>query len=605
MKRVIDQLTARLSRFRRRSPHLLAGLAVGLVVLVLLGARFLDTASDARPVARQASFSEVIALADGGHIKRLDIVPGGIAQVRIETDSGEHIETLVPGQSEFIRQLVRPGVDARFVDPVQPGLRFREVIDILFVVLLLSSLGLVVRASPLGQRTQARLAVRPAERLDDVAGIDEVRGELLEVVRYLRDPAPYRAVGAKPPRGVLLSGAPGLGKTLMAKALAGEADVPFFAASGSDFVELFVGNGARKIRALFKQCRKAAPCILFIDELDALASSRSANPSGGGDREHDQTLNAFLVEMDGLASRDGIVVIAATNRTDVLDPAVLRPGRFDRRVQVPRPDAKGREKILRVHTRNVPLAADVDLAALGAGTIGMSGADLANLVNEAALHAARQGHTQVAAASFDYAQDRVLVGVPRESSSMHEDDRHVAAVHEAGHALVAMRCKHADRVARVTIVPHGEAAGFVLRLPDRDRVVISRDRLEDDLAIALGGRAAEELVFGDGSATTGAASDLQRATQVCREMAGRFGMFPETGLMTYLGQEMSPQAMAALDDTVRSRLEQAYARACRVLNDERDALHRIADRLMEVGTIDGTEALALADGITARAIAAA
>ncbi|GIL39215.1 ATP-dependent metallopeptidase FtsH/Yme1/Tma family protein [Roseiterribacter gracilis] len=604
MKRVIDRLTARLSQFRRRSPHLVAGIAVGVVVLTLLGARFVDMTGDARPVARQASFSEVTALADGGQIKRIEIVPGGIAQVRIETTAGEHVETLVPGQSDFLRALVRPGVDARFIDPVVPGLRFREVLDIIFVLLLLSSIGLVVRASPLGQRTRSRLAVRPAERLDDVAGIDEVRGELLEVVRYLRDPAPYIAVGAKVPRGVLLAGAPGLGKTLMAKALAGEAEVPFFAASGSDFVELFVGNGARKIRALFKQCRKAAPCILFIDELDALASARSSNPNGGGDREHDQTLNAFLVEMDGLSSRDGIVVVAATNRTDVLDPAVLRPGRFDRRVQVPRPDAKGREKILRVHTRNVPLAADVDLAELGAGTIGMSGADLANLVNEAALHAARQGLREVAAASFHYAQDRVLVGVARESSSMHDDDRRVAAIHEAGHALVALRCKHSDRVARVTIVPHGDAAGFVLRLPDRDRVVISRDRLEDDLAIALGGRAAEELVFGDGSATTGAASDLQRATEVCREMAGRYGMFPETGLMTYLGHEMSPQALAALDDTVRSRLEQAYARACRVLNDERDALHRIADRLIDVGTIDGAEALALADNATPqRAIA--
>ncbi|MDB5367687.1 MAG: ATP-dependent metallopeptidase FtsH/Yme1/Tma family protein [Rhodospirillales bacterium] len=595
MKNVLDQLTAHVSRLCRRSPYIVAAVCLGVVVLVLLGVRFLDGAGEAHPAARQASFSEATALADAGHIKRLEIVPGSVAQVRIETDSGEQIETLVPGQSDFIRMLVRPGVEARFVEPVSPGLHFREVLDVLFVVLLLSSLGLVVRASPMGQRTRARLAVRPAERLDDVAGIDEVRGELLEVVRYLRDPAPYRAVGAKSPRGVLLSGGPGLGKTLMAKALAGEAEVPFFAASGSDFVELFVGNGARKIRALFKQCRKAAPCILFIDELDALASARSSNPSGGGDREHDQTLNAFLVEMDGLSSRDGIVVVAATNRSDVLDPAVLRPGRFDRRVQVPRPDSKGREKILRVHTRNVPLASDVNLAELGAGTIGMSGADLANLVNEAALHAARQGQTEVGASSFHYAQDRVLVGVPRASSSMHDDDRRVAAVHEAGHALVALRCKHTDRVARVTIVPHGDAAGFVLRLPDRDRVVISRARLEDDLAIALGGRAAEELVFGEGSATTGAASDLQRATEVCREMAGRYGMFPETGLMTYLGHEMSPQALAALDDTVRRRLEQAYGRACRVLNDERDALDRIADRLIEVGTIDGAEALALAD----------
>jgi cell division protease FtsH len=592
MKRVLDRLTARLARLRRRSPYLLAALAVGVVVVALLGVRALDGARDGD--VRQASFSEATALAEAGHIRRLEVVPGAVARVRFETESGERFETLVPGSSDFLRALVRPGVEAKFVDPTATGLRVREVIDILFVVLLLASLGLLVRASPIGQRTRAQVAVRPSERLDDVAGIDEVRGELTEVIRYLRDPAPYRAVGAKVPRGVLLSGAPGLGKTLMAKALAGEAEVPFFAASGSDFVELFVGNGARKMRALFKQCRKHAPCILFIDELDALASSRSPSPSGGGDREHDQTLNAFLVEMDGLTSRDGIVVVAATNRVDVLDPAVLRPGRFDRRVSVPRPDAAGREKILRVHTRSVPLADDVDLAEFAAGAIGMSGADLANLVNEAALHAARLGHVQVTAESFHYAQDRVLVGIPR-STAMHEDDRRVAAIHEAGHALVALRCKHADRVARVTIVPHGDAAGFVLRLPDRDRVVISRARLEDDLAVALGGRAAEELVFGEGSATTGAASDLQRATEVCRAMAGRYGMFPETGLMTY-SEQMSPQALATLDETVRLRLEAAYARACHVLNTERDGLHRIADRLIEVGTIDGAEALALADG---------
>ena len=434
---------------------------------------------------------------------------------------------------------------------------------------------------------------------DDVAGIDEARGELMEVVDFLKNPDRYRRLGGKIPKGVLIVGAPGTGKTLLAKAVAGEAGVPFFSLSGSDFVEMFVGVGAARVRDLFAQAQEKAPSIIFIDELDALGKARGISPVMGGHDEREQTLNQLLAELDGFDTQKGVMIIAATNRPEILDPALLRPGRFDRQVVLDRPDLKGREKILRVHVRDVKLAADLDLAAVAARTPGFVGADLANLVNEAALHAARTGKAAVDMTDFDEAIDRVVGGIERKSRVINPKEKEIVAYHEAGHALVAESREHADRVAKISVIPRGVAAlGYTQQQPTEDRYLMTRTELLDRLDVLLGGRVAEELVFGDIS--TGAQDDLQRATDMARHMVARYGMSEALGLATFevphqalflnvptTGQrEYSEETARRIDAEIEQLLKTAHERVRETLGTKRAVLDALAKRLIEKEVID-------------------
>jgi cell division protease FtsH len=434
----------------------------------------------------------------------------------------------------------------------------------------------------------------------DVAGIDEAKEELEEIIAFLRDPKKFTRLGGRIPKGVLLVGSPGTGKTLLARAVAGEAGVPFFSISGSDFVEMFVGVGASRVRDLFVQGKKNAPCIIFIDEIDAVGRHRGAGLGGGHD-EREQTLNQLLVEMDGFESNEGVIMVAATNRPDVLDPALLRPGRFDRRIVVPRPDVRGREGILRVHTRKVPLAEDVDLSVLAKGTPGFAGADLENLVNEAALQAAREGRDAVTQKCFEMAKDKVLMGSERRSMVLSEEERRNTAYHESGHALVARVLPGTDPVHKVTIIPRGMALGLTQQLPDEDRHSYKRSFILNNLAILYGGRVAEELVLNE--ITTGAANDIEKATELARRMVCEWGMSDSLGPVKFsapseepflgmeLGQrtEYSEETARAIDNEVRRILTEAYERARAVLRANMDALHRMADALLEREVLDSRE----------------
>jgi cell division protease FtsH len=433
---------------------------------------------------------------------------------------------------------------------------------------------------------------------DDVAGIDEAKEELMEVVEFLRNPQRYRRLGGKIPKGVLLLGAPGTGKTLLAKAVAGEAGVPFFSMSGSEFVEMFVGVGAARVRDLFGQAQQKAPCIIFIDELDALGKVRGFNPVGGHD-EREQTLNQLLVEMDGFNTEKGVIIMAATNRPEILDPALLRPGRFDRHVALDRPDLKGREKILRVHAKHVTLAPEVDLSVIAAKTPGFVGADLANLVNEAALLAARKNKNAVEMADFDEAIDRIVAGLEKKTRVMNPSEKETVAYHEAGHALVAESRTHADRVSKISIIPRGVAAlGYTQQLPTEDRYLLKKTELLDRLDVLLGGRVAEEIIFGDVS--TGAQNDLQRATDMARHMVTQYGMSENLGLATFeeprtaflnipvsQGQrEYSEQTAQAIDEEIRKLLADAHARVKETLISKRATLEALAKLLLEKEVVD-------------------
>jgi cell division protease FtsH len=433
----------------------------------------------------------------------------------------------------------------------------------------------------------------------DVAGADEAKVELQEIIEFLKDPQRFTRLGGRLPKGALLVGPPGTGKTLLAKAVAGEAARPFFSMSGSDFVEMFVGVGASRVRDLFEQGKAHAPCIIFIDEIDAVGRHRGAGLGGGHD-EREQTLNQLLVEMDGFESNDGVILIAATNRPDVLDPALLRPGRFDRTIVVDAPDVRGREGILRVHTRKIPLAADVRLDILAKGTPGLAGADLANLVNEAAVLAARKNKSLVAMIDFEEAKDKVMLGVERRSLVLTDDERKLTAYHEAGHAVVAMKTPGSDPIHKVTIVPRGRALGLTASLPETDRHSYTKDWLIGNLAMFFGGRVAEELVFGPEKVTTGAGNDIERATGLARRMVTQFGMSERVGAMAigdreqevFLGREfghrreVSERTAEMVDNEVKRLLDEAYAKANVILKEHRDLLERIAMALLERETVD-------------------
>ena len=434
----------------------------------------------------------------------------------------------------------------------------------------------------------------------DVAGVDEAKEELQEIIDFLREPQKFQKLGGRIPKGVLLMGPPGTGKTLLARAVAGEANVPFFSISGSDFVEMFVGVGASRVRDLFEQGKKNAPCIVFIDEIDAVGRHRGAGLGGGHD-EREQTLNQLLVEMDGFESNEGVILVAATNRPDVLDPALLRPGRFDRRIVVNRPDVKGREGILSVHTKKIPLSDDVDVAVLARGTSGFSGADLANLVNEAALNAARYNQKVVRMLDFEFAKDKVLMGAERRSMIISESEKRVTAIHEAGHALLTVKLPHADPIHKVTIIPRGMALGLTMQLPIDEKHNYSREYLEDQIAILLGGRIAEEITIG--SITTGAGNDLERATDLARRMVCEWGMSGQMGPLTFgkkeeqifLGREIaqhqdySEDTALRIDQEVKRFVTDNYNRAQTILSEHKQHLLDMADALLARETLDADQ----------------
>ncbi len=443
----------------------------------------------------------------------------------------------------------------------------------------------------------------------DVAGIDEAKTELEEVVEFLKDPGKFQRLGGKIPKGVLLVGPPGTGKTLLAKAIAGEANVPFFTISGSDFVEMFVGVGASRVRDMFEQGKKSAPCIIFIDEIDAVGRHRGAGLGGGND-EREQTLNQMLVEMDGFEANEGVILIAATNRPDVLDPALLRPGRFDRQVVVPNPDVIGREKILKVHMRKTPLAEGVDARIIARGTPGFSGADLANLVNEAALLAARKGRRVVAMAEFEEAKDKVMLGSERRSMVMTDQEKRLTAYHEAGHAVVALHCPASDPIHKATIIPRGRALGMVMRLPEGDRISLARDQIHADLRVACGGRIAEDMIFGQDKITTGASSDIRMVTDMARRMVTEWGMSDKLGFLAYSADEqevflgrsvsqtknMADTTASIIDDETRRLVDEAYQDATKILKKNANQLERLAQGLLEYETLNGDEIKIIVDG---------
>jgi cell division protease FtsH len=457
-------------------------------------------------------------------------------------------------------------------------------------------------------KSRARLLSMQQKKVTfkDVAGVDEAKEELKEIIEFLRESQKFQKLGGRIPKGVLLVGPPGTGKTLLARAVAGEANVPFFSISGSDFVEMFVGVGASRVRDLFEQGKKNAPCIIFIDEIDAVGRHRGAGLGGGHD-EREQTLNQLLVEMDGFESNDGVILVAATNRPDVLDPALLRPGRFDRRVIVGRPDVRGREEVLAVHSKKVPTAEDVDLRVMARGTPGFSGADLANMVNEAALSAARSNRKAVHMIDFENAKDKVLMGAERKSMLLSDEEKRVTAYHEAGHALVAATRAHADPLHKVTIIPRGMALGVTMQLPVDDRHTVTKDYLETQLSILMGGRIAEEIFLKQ--MTTGAGNDIERATELARKMVCEYGMsrlgpltFGKKEEQIFLGREIaqhrdfSEETARQIDAEVRSMVDEAYKSAYSILDSKQDAMHRMAVALLERETLDANEIRMIIDG---------
>ena len=524
---------------------------------------------------------------------------------------GRPFTTYAPEDSGMVSMLRDAGVRITAQPEESPNMLLQMLISWFPMLLLIGVWIFFMRQMQSGGgkamgfgKSRARMLTERTGRVtfDDVAGVDEAKQELEEVVEFLKDPQKFQRLGGKIPKGVLLVGPPGTGKTLIARAVAGEANVPFFTISGSDFVEMFVGVGASRVRDMFEQGKKNAPCIIFIDEIDAVGRHRGAGLGGGND-EREQTLNQLLVEMDGFESNEGVILIAATNRPDVLDPALLRPGRFDRQVVVPNPDVVGREKILKVHMRKVPLAPDVEPRTVARGTPGFSGADLANLVNEAALLAARRGKRLVGQSEFEEAKDKVMMGSERRSMVMSEEEKKLTAYHEAGHAVVAVHEPASDPIHKATIIPRGRALGMVMRLPEGDRVSMRRDKCEADLAVAMGGRIAEELIFGPDRITSGASGDIKLTTELATRMVSEWGMSERLGMLQYGAPEqevflghsvtqhknMSEYTQRMVDEEIRAIVDNAYNRARKTLTDHIDDLHTVAKGLLEYETLNAEE----------------
>jgi cell division protease FtsH len=543
----------------------------------------------------------------------------GDALLASAKDGKRYVTYLPPGtMGNTIERLDAANVDISTARPRTLPTLGEILIGLLPILLLIGAWFFFMRQMQGGGRgamgfgrSKARLLTEAKGRItfEDVAGIDEAKEELGEIVEFLKDPGKFQRLGGKIPKGALLVGPPGTGKTLLARAIAGEANVPFFSISGSDFVEMFVGVGASRVRDMFEQAKKNAPCIIFIDEIDAVGRHRGAGLGGGND-EREQTLNQLLVEMDGFEANEGIILIAATNRPDVLDPALLRPGRFDRQIVVPNPDVMGREKILRVHTRNVPVAQGVDLKTIARGTPGFSGADLANLVNEAALLAARRGKRVVTNKEFEDAKDKVMMGAERRSLVMSEDEKKLTAWHEAGHAVVALNVPESDPVHKATIIPRGRALGMVMQLPEGDKYSMNYTQMTSRLAVMMGGRVAEELVFGKEKVTSGASSDIAAATRLARNMVTRWGYSDELGYVAYgdnndevfLGmsvqrnQNVAEATAQKIDSEVKRLVDEGYARAKQILTEKADAHRFLAEALLEFETLNGDEIMKVMRG---------
>jgi cell division protease FtsH len=558
---------------------------------------------------------------------RQEVVQGDVKSVVMQGDTlkgelanGTAFTTVLPsGDTGTVALMTDHNVNIK-VAPADDGFNFMGLLINWFPMLLIIAVWIFfIRQMQSGGgkamgfgKSRAKLLTERQGRVtfEDVAGVDEAKDDLKEIVDFLKDPQKFQRLGGRIPKGVLLVGPPGTGKTLLARAIAGEANVPFFTISGSDFVEMFVGVGASRVRDMFEQAKKNAPCIVFIDEIDAVGRHRGAGLGGGND-EREQTLNQLLVEMDGFESTEGVILIAATNRPDVLDPALLRPGRFDRHVVVPNPDLSGREKILRVHMRKVPLAPDVDARTIARGTPGFSGADLANLVNEAALLAARRGKRVVTMSELEDAKDRVMMGAERRSMVMSDEEKKLTAFHEGGHAIVALNVKGSDPIHKATIIPRGRALGMVMRLPERDHLSITREKMMADLCVAFGGRIAEELVFGHEKVTTGAVSDIDMATRMARAMVTRYGMsddlgpiaFAENQEEVFLGhtvarqQNISEATAQKIDAEIHRIIDVAYQHARQILSERMSDLNVLARGLLEYETLTGDEIIALLKGI--------
>jgi cell division protease FtsH len=569
----------------------------------------------------QVEYSQFIADVKQGQVSKVVIEDRTIRGVK---ENGEKFTTYSPGDPGLIGDLLDHNVAIEARPPEETSLLMQMFIS-WFPMLLLIGVwiffmrqmqgGVGGRGAMSFGKSRARMMGEDQVKVTfaDVAGVDEAKDEVVELVEFLRDPAKFQRLGGKIPRGVLMVGPPGTGKTLLAKAIAGEAKVPFFSISGSDFVEMFVGVGAARVRDLFEQAKKHAPCIIFIDEIDAVGRHRGAGLGGGHD-EREQTLNQLLVEMDGFEGSEGIIVIAATNRPDVLDPALLRPGRFDRQVVVPLPDVRGREQILKVHLRKVPLADDVEPKIIARGTPGFSGADLANLVNEAALFAARANKRTVTMEDMEKAKDKILMGAERRSMVMSVQEKKLTAYHEAGHAIVGRLVPDHDPVHKVSIIPRGRALGVTLFLPEEDRYSLSKRRLESQISSLFGGRIAEELIFGPEAVTTGAANDIQRTTEIARNMVTKWGLSEKLGPLTYSEEEgeiflghaitqhkvVSEETAHVIDEEVRAVIGRNYERAKTILTENLERLHTMAEALMKYETLDAAQIDDLMAGLPPR-----
>jgi len=577
-------------------------LAIWLVITIIMILTF-NLFNHPQPTRQTITYSEFLDKIQHGEVISVTLKGNEVKGVLI---TNEPFHTYVPKDNQLIPLLRQHGVRIR-VEPEENSPWYMTILISWFPMILLIAVWIFFmrqvqagggKAFSFG-KSRAKLISDQSKKVTfkDVAGIDEAKEELQEIIEFLKKPQKFTKLGGKIPKGVLLVGPPGTGKTLLAKAIAGEADVPFFSISGSEFVEMFVGVGAARVRDLFAQAKRNAPCIVFVDEIDAVGRYRGAGLGGGHD-EREQTLNQLLVEMDGFDASDGVILIAATNRPDVLDPALLRPGRFDRQVVVPMPDVKGREEILKVHVKKIPIAPDVDLSIVAKGTPGFSGADLANLVNEAALLAARKGKEKVEMDDFEEAKDKVLMGKERRSMVISEEERRLTAYHEAGHALVAKLLPGSDPVHKVSIVPRGQALGITQQLPVDERHTYSRKYLLNRLAVLLGGRAAEELVFND--FTTGAGNDLAQATELARKMVCNWGMSEELGPLAFgrreehifLGKEIiqardySEETARRIDEEVRRIVIKSYEEVKELLKKNMHLLHKIAQTLLEKETID-------------------
>jgi cell division protease FtsH len=585
------------------------------IVVILIMAFVMKVLEQKTVSAKNINYSSFITAVKAGNVKEVTFQSENTIQGKFKEgfESGSYFELVGPTDAESRKNLEENGIIPNYKKEEKQGFLATLLINWLPMILLFLFFFFFLRQLQAGGgkamsfgKSKAKMLTENDKRITfvDVAGVEEAKEELVEIVDFLKDPKKYTTLGGKIPKGCLLVGPPGTGKTLLARAVAGEAGVPFFSISGSDFVEMFVGVGASRVRDLFEQGKKHAPCIIFIDEIDAVGRHRGAGMGGGHD-EREQTLNQLLVEMDGFESNEGVIIMAATNRIDVLDPALLRPGRFDRRVMVGRPDVRGRHQILKVHTRKTPLSGDIDLEVIAKGTPGFTGADIANLVNEAALLAARDGKKALAMSDFENAKDKVLMGVARKSMMISDKEKRLTAYHEAGHTLVGMNLPLTDPIHKVSIIPRGQALGVTQTLPNEDMLNLSKEKGENFISFLMGGRVAEELVYGE--MTNGASNDIERATELARNMVCNWGMSEKLGPINYAKQNggmvyggesvsFSDETSRKIDMEIANFVQTNYEIAKRILQDNMDALHRVTEALVVWETLDAEQIKSIVAG---------